>query len=92
VQPDTVFDVQWSTYTIFIVIIGGIGYLEGPLVGSPTFFALQRWLADYGIWYLVLLGAIAVASAIWLPRGIWGLVSARAVRLFGAGYHLQERE
>jgi branched-chain amino acid transport system permease protein len=77
---------------IFIVIIGGLGYLEGPLIGSLVFFALQRWLADYGVWYLVLLGAIAVAAAIWLPRGIWGVVSSRGVRLFGVGYHLQERK
>jgi branched-chain amino acid transport system permease protein len=90
VQPDTVFGVQWSAYMIFIVIIGGLGYLEGPIVGSLIFFALQRWLADYGVWYLVLLGAIAVAAAIWLPRGIWGVVSSRGVRLFGVGYQLQD--
>ena len=83
---------QWSAYMTFIVIIGGIGYLEGPLVGSLIFFALQRWPADYGVRYLVLLGAIAIAAAIWLPRGLWGVVSFRGVRLFGVGYHLQERK
>jgi branched-chain amino acid transport system permease protein len=92
VQPDSAFGVQWSAYMIFIVIIGGLGYLEGPLIGSLVFFALQRWLSDYGVWYLVLLGAIAVAAAVWLPRGIWGLVSSRGVRLFGVGYHLQDRK
>jgi ABC-type branched-subunit amino acid transport system permease subunit len=40
----------------------------------------------------VLLGAIAVAAAIWLPRGLWGVVSSRTVRLFGVGYHLQEHK
>ena len=91
VQPDTVFGVQWSAYMIFIVIIGGLGYLEGPLIGSLIFFALQRWLADYGVWYLVLLGAIAVAAAVWLPRGVWGAVSSRGVRLFGVGYRLDAK-
>jgi branched-chain amino acid transport system permease protein len=88
VQPDTVFSVQWSAYMIFIVIIGGLGYIEGPIIGSIIFFALQRWLSDYGVWYLVLLGTIAVVAAIWLPRGLWGAVSGRGVRLFPVGYHL----
>lgn len=38
----------------------------------------------------MLLGAIAVAAAIWLPRGLWGAVSARGVRLFGVGYRLEQ--
>jgi branched-chain amino acid transport system permease protein len=89
VQPDTVFSVQWSAYMIFIVIIGGLGFIEGPIIGAIVFFALQRWLADYGVWYLVLLGLIAVTSAIWLPRGLWGALTRRAnVSLFPIGYRL----
>jgi branched-chain amino acid transport system permease protein len=89
VQPDTVFSVQWSAYMIFIVIIGGIGYIEGPLIGAIIFFALQRTLANYGVWYLVLLGVIAVTAAIWLPGGLWGAVSDRlGVRLFPVGYRV----
>jgi branched-chain amino acid transport system permease protein len=92
VQPDTVFSVQWSAYMIFIVIIGGLGYIEGPLIGAIIFFALQRWLADYGVWYLVLLGTIAVTAAIWLPRGLWGALSDRTgVRLFPVGYRVESR-
>lgn len=88
-QPDTVFSVQWSAYMIFIVIIGGIGYIEGPLIGSIVFFALQRWLSDFGVWYLVLLGVIAVCAAIWLPRGLWGALTNRVnVQLFPIGYTL----
>ncbi|HZK59677.1 MAG TPA: hypothetical protein VFC59_07435 [Cryobacterium sp.] len=48
VQPNAIFSVQWSAYMIFIVIIGGIGYLEGPIVGAIVFFVLQETLADYG--------------------------------------------
>jgi branched-chain amino acid transport system permease protein len=89
VTPDTAFSVQWSAYMIFIVVIGGIGYLEGPLVGAIVFFALQRWLSDFGVWYLVLLGVIAVCAAIWLPRGLWGAVAGRYdLRLFPVGYRL----
>jgi branched-chain amino acid transport system permease protein len=87
VNPDAIFSVQWSAYMIFIVVIGGIGYIEGPLLGAVVFFALQQLLSDYGSWYLVLLGAIGMAVALWLPRGLWGLVRDRtAISMFPVGY------
>ena len=91
VRPDSVFSVQWSAYMIFIVVIGGIGYVEGPLLGAIVFFALQQTLANYGVWYMVLLGTIAIAAAVWLPRGLWGSFSDRyGVRLFPVGYLLTD--
>ncbi|MEV0972984.1 branched-chain amino acid ABC transporter permease [Microtetraspora glauca] len=92
VNPDAIFSVQWSAYMIFIVVIGGIGYIEGPLLGAVIFFALQQLLADYGSWYLVLLGAVGIAAALWLPRGLWGLVRDRTgLSLFPVGYFVRER-
>jgi len=91
VNPDAVYSVQWSAYMIFIVVIGGIGYMEGPLIGAVVFFALQQALADYGSVYLIILGVLGIAAAIWLPRGLWGLVADRArITLFPIGYHLDE--
>jgi branched-chain amino acid transport system permease protein len=90
VNPDAIFSVQWSAYMIFIVVIGGIGYIEGPLLGGIVFFALQQLLSDYGSWYLVVLGAIGMAVALWLPRGLWGLVRDRtSVSLFPVGYFVR---
>ena len=81
--------VQWSAYMIFAVVIGGIGFIEGPLIGAIIFFALQQVFADYGVWYLVLLGVIAIVAALWLPRGVWGAVTeGTGVRLFPVGYLL----
>jgi len=74
-------------YMIFIVVIGGVGSLEGPLLGTVVFFALQQLLADYGAWYLALLGAVAIAAAVWAPRGLWGLVTrSSGWHLFPVGY------
>lgn len=87
VNPNAIFSVQWSAYMIFIVVIGGIGFIEGPLLGAVVFFALQQTLADYGSWYLVLLGAIGMAVALWIPRGLWGLLRDRlGTTLFPVGY------
>lgn len=89
VQPDAIFDVKWAAYMIFIVVIGGIGYLEGPILGAIIFFALQQVLADYGTWYLIVLGLIAAVAAMKLPRGLWGVIDERlSLRLFPVGYYV----
>jgi branched-chain amino acid transport system permease protein len=89
VQPTAAFSVQWTAEMIFACLIGGIGTIEGPILGTIVFFALQQWLANYGTWYFIVLGAIAIAVAIWAPRGLWGLISERLnIRLFPVGYFL----
>ncbi|HEY3593473.1 MAG TPA: branched-chain amino acid ABC transporter permease, partial [Polyangiaceae bacterium] len=74
VNPDSIFSVQWSAYMIFIVLIGGIGTLEGPVLGAVIFYGLQQLLASQGVWYLIFLGTIAVVVAIFAPRGLFALI------------------
>lgn len=75
--PDAAFSVQWTAFMIFIVVIGGIGTIEGPILGTLLFFAIREYLADFGEWSLILLGAVAVAMMIFAPEGIWGLIRRR---------------
>jgi branched-chain amino acid transport system permease protein len=90
VQPTAAFSVQWTAEMIFATLIGGIGTIEGPILGTIVFFALQQWLANYGTWYFIVLGTLAIAVAIWAPRGLWGLISERSgIRLFPVGYWLR---
>jgi branched-chain amino acid transport system permease protein len=78
ISPDAAFSVlDWTAYVIFIVVIGGIGTIEGPIVGTIVFYLLQRYLADFGTWSLVLLGALAIVTMLWAPGGIWGFVARR---------------
>lgn len=77
ISPAAAFDVNWTSYAIFIVVIGGVGTLEGPLIGTVLFFLLREYLADLGGWYLVILGALAVAVMLRLPAGLWGTLAAR---------------
>jgi branched-chain amino acid transport system permease protein len=77
VDPAAAFTVNWTAYMIFIVVIGGIGTIEGPIIGTIVFFILQQELADYGSWYLIILGSVAVLAAVWLRGGIWGVVARR---------------
>lgn len=89
VQPDSIFSVNYSVFMIFMVVIGGLGSIEGPILGAIVFFALQQYLADWGAWYLLILGVIAIVITLFLPRGLWGLISGNGrIRLFPVGYRL----
>ncbi len=77
VSPDAAFNVGWTAYIIFIVVIGGIGTIEGPILGTLIFFVLREALADYGSVYLIILGAVAVLVMVKFPRGLWGYVQQR---------------
>lgn len=89
VQPSAAFSVNWTVFMIFIVVIGGLGTIEGPIVGTLLFFALQEWLADLGSTYLIILGVLAILVTIRLPNGIWGWVAERfGVSLFPVGRRL----
>ncbi len=89
VEPASAFSVSWAAQMIFVTVIGGIGSIEGPILGTLLFFALQQALADYGASYLIVLGLVAIVIALWAPRGIWGAVASRLhLRLFPVGYWL----
>ncbi len=76
ISPDAAFSVtDWTAYVIFIVVIGGIGTIEGPIIGVLVFFALQSLLADFGSWYLMILGTLGIVIMLFAPRGLWGLIS-----------------
>ena len=78
ITPGAGFSVtDWSANVIFIVVIGGIGSIEGPIIGTLVFFALRSLFADYGAWYLIMLGMIAILIMLRSPQGIWGLIAQR---------------
>jgi branched-chain amino acid transport system permease protein len=76
-QPDATFSVNWTVFMIFAVVIGGIGTISGPIVGTIVYFLLQQYLADLGPTYLIILGAVAILVMLRAPKGLWGLVMDR---------------
>ena len=75
ISPDAAFSVNdWTAFVIFITVIGGIGRIEGPIVGTIVFFALRQTLADLGTIYLLTLGVVAILVMLMAPKGIWGLI------------------
>jgi len=77
ISPDAAFSVNWTAFAIFMVVIGGIGRIEGPIVGTLVFWALSKLFSDYGTWYLIGLGTLAVVVTIRFKQGLWGWLHQR---------------
>jgi len=90
ISPEAGFSVNdWTVVVIFMVVIGGIGTLEGPIIGMLVYFLLRELLADYGTWYLIVLGVVAVVIMLRAREGLWGMVARRThVQLFPVRRHL----
>jgi branched-chain amino acid transport system permease protein len=92
-QPNSYFSVQWTAYMIFMVLVGGLGTFEGPIIGAVVFFLIQDRFGDQGVWYLVGLGGAAIVFALFLPRGVWGSIVDRfGIRLLPVGYRLRRED
>ncbi len=78
ISPDAAFAINdWTALVIFMVVMGGIGRIEGPILGTLVFFLLRENLADLGSWYLILLGLVSIATMLVAPKGLYGLLEAK---------------
>jgi branched-chain amino acid transport system permease protein len=89
-SPEAGFSINdWTVVVIFMVVVGGIGTLEGPFIGMLLFIFLRELLADYGSYYLILMGVLAIVVMLKAPAGLWGWVRRRYdVQLFPVGRRL----
>jgi branched-chain amino acid transport system permease protein len=86
IRPDTQFSITWSAEASFMAVVGGLGTVEGPLIGAAIFVFLQQYfdaaiqlvlgraVEDSGAVRLIVLGAVSVVVMLVAPRGIAGLV------------------
>jgi branched-chain amino acid transport system permease protein len=81
VQPGNAFAPDWTVIMTFVVVVGGIGTLEGPILGTLIYFALRQLLTVVfplsGTWYLVAMGSVAVATMLYSPKGLWPILRDR---------------
>lgn len=94
ISPDAAFNLNdWTAFVIFIVVIGGIGSIEGPIIGTLLYFCLREILADLGTSYLLILGFIAIGMMLKAPQGIWGLISKKFnIELFPIERRINQRQ
>lgn len=57
---------------LMYLIVGGIGTLSGPLVGTMLFIWLEQFLRSYQEYHLLIFGPILVLMVIFFPTGIVG--------------------
>lgn len=80
VIPWEAFGISWTIGFAFASIIGGIGTLLGPVLGSIIHIGLIYALAGFTI-IAPLIDAIAVIAILFIfPKGIWG-IATRKLRL-----------
>jgi branched-chain amino acid transport system permease protein len=92
IVPSSAYSVNLSAYMIFIVLIGGIGTIEGPVIGAVVFWIIQLEFASYGAWYLIALGVLAVLMTLVLSGGLAGLTrSVTHLDPFPIGYKLSPK-
>jgi branched-chain amino acid transport system permease protein len=90
IDPASVFNVNYSADMLFMVVIGGLGTMEGPIIGAVIFFLVQQEFARYGAWYLVAIGAVAVGVVLAAPGGLWGEIAMRrGWSLLPVGYRVR---
>lgn len=77
ISPDAAFSVNWTAFAIFMVVIGGLGRIEGPIVGAVLFWQLNKFFSDYGTWYLMGLGLLAILVTLFFRQGLWGYAQSR---------------
>ena len=77
IQPYKAFAIDWTVKLVFIVIIGGIGTLEGPIVGALLFVLLSQSLAEYFSVSMLILGAVAISVILIAPKGIMGTLQEK---------------
>jgi len=78
ISPDSGFSLNdWTAIVIFIVVIGGIGRVEGAIVGTLVYFLMREALVDYGAIYMIVLGFVGIIIMVFSKDGIWGLVERK---------------
>jgi branched-chain amino acid transport system permease protein len=77
VQPNDVFSIEKSAAMSFMVVVGGLGTIEGPLLGAAIYVLLQQQLGSTGPFHLIVLGGVSVVVMLVAPRGIAGVLRDR---------------
>jgi len=76
------FELLESINLVLIVILGGTGFLLGPLIGAVLFIAMPEVLRIAAELRLVIFGAVLVLLALYAPRGLCGLTEKLSRHLF----------
>jgi branched-chain amino acid transport system permease protein len=68
----------WTTsgQVVIMTLLGGAGTFFGPFVGAATYLVLADRLSIFLEFWPLVIGVIFMAFVLFLPRGIWGTLTA----------------
>jgi branched-chain amino acid transport system permease protein len=72
---------QRSGELLIMIILGGIGTLNGAIVGTATFLLLEEWLSGYTEHWKMIFGPLLVLAVLFVPGGLGGIGAALLRRL-----------
>jgi len=85
VDPSTAFNPMMSFSPALMAIFGGMGNIWGPALGAVIFSEIQELLQTGSLknYYMLIFGAILVATILYLPNGLMGLIQKLWKRIKG---------
>lgn len=83
IHPETVFTLYIALNLILMAILGGLGTLVGPIMGSTVLVAISECIryTVSGVWHIVIFGIILILVVAYLPRGIYGVLVEKIPRI-----------
>lgn len=72
--------IQYSILPLLWVLLGGIGTVIGPLIGTALMFYLIDKTSEVMQSYLIVVGAVLVALVLFFPKGLAGTLRQRYAR------------
>lgn len=81
IQSSAAFGINWTVAIVFIVVIGGIGTIEGPIIGAVFYIIITQFLYNYPGFGMLILGVIAIAVIILAPKGIMGFINSKGIEI-----------
>ena len=67
------FSADFSIFFLLIIVVGGLGRLWGPVVGTLIFFLLPELLGPLQSWRLLIYGVILLVLMVFAPHGLMGM-------------------
>ncbi|HVI41892.1 MAG TPA: branched-chain amino acid ABC transporter permease, partial [Anaerovoracaceae bacterium] len=74
VLPSAAFSINWTVAMTFMVIIGGIGTMEGPVLGAVLYVLFNQFLYQFPGISMMILGLTAIVVILVAPNGIMGTI------------------
>lgn len=82
ISPES-FGLDLSILVVAMAVIGGLGSTRGAVIGAAFLVLFPELTRQYGEWRDMIYGVVLLVTLVFLPGGLWGLVSdvASALRV-----------